>query len=86
MTTPVNRYELGVSPFGVYDMAGNVWEWCLNEEPSSGKNSKTAEDIHRAVRGGSFISAPQRAQTTFHFYLNPVYLYATIGFRIVCHP
>lgn len=31
-TTPVNRYHSGVSPYGVYDMCGNTWEWCSNRD------------------------------------------------------
>ncbi len=26
-TSPVNKYEVGISPFGVYGLSGNVWEW-----------------------------------------------------------
>ena len=30
-TTPVDRYQSGASPYGVYDLCGNVWEWCRSE-------------------------------------------------------
>lgn len=80
-TTPVGRYPKGASPYEVLDMAGNVWEWCLNTE--YGGNSALTSDAVRAVKGGSFIGAYHRARSTFRFYLNPLSRYATIGFRLV---
>lgn len=83
-TTPVARYSGGVSPYGVYDMAGNVWEWCLNTTPQQLEETRRAtEELPRAVRGGSYISAADRARANFHYYLNPVYRYKTIGFRVM---
>lgn len=92
MTSVVMRYKNGVSPFNVYDMAGNVWEWCLDAKPQSDKIMSPSDllDItthnERAVFGGSFVSAYQRSQTTFHYHLDPLCYHATIGFRVVQKP
>lgn len=92
MTSLVMRYGNGVSPYNVYDMAGNVWEWCLNAKTKQEQaaNSLTVDEQidvtllgERAVFGGSFVSAYQRSQISFHYYLDPLCYHATIGFRIV---
>lgn len=80
MTTLVTRYPNGVSPYGVYDMAGNVWEWCCDSRipPRSAE-----EKQKRIVRGGSYIGPHQRAHVAFQFELEPESYHASIGFRIV---
>ena len=79
MTTPVDRYAKGTSPYGIYDMAGNVWEWTLNTaSPSEG-----GRDRRRAVAGGSFVSTGDRAQTSCRYYLDPRVGYSSIGIRLV---
>ena len=78
-TTPVERYQLGASPYGVYDMAGNVWEWTVNTAAAA----EAGRDFRRAVAGGSFVSPCDRAHTTFRYYLDPRVRYSSIGIRLV---
>jgi formylglycine-generating enzyme required for sulfatase activity len=60
-TTPVDQYPVGASPYGVFDMAGNVWEWTssvLTDYPyrmDDGREDVTSR-AHRVLRGGSFYS------------------------------
>ncbi len=81
MTSEVMRYGAGVSPYGVYDMAGNVWEWCLN---SSYDDADVAAEKPRGVHGGSFMSPYERAQNHSYLPLNPESHFGSIGFRLVC--
>jgi formylglycine-generating enzyme required for sulfatase activity len=55
-TTPVGIYLLGATPDGIFDMAGNVWEWCssLWDEGQEGRGKNVARDPRRVLRGGSW--------------------------------
>jgi formylglycine-generating enzyme required for sulfatase activity len=59
-TTPVGAYPNGASPYGVLDMAGNVWEWTRSLEksypydPDDGREDPEAAGA-RVVRGGAFL-------------------------------
>ncbi|HEX2907917.1 MAG TPA: SUMF1/EgtB/PvdO family nonheme iron enzyme [Phototrophicaceae bacterium] len=81
MTTLVTRYTHGVSPYGVYDLAGNVWEWCLDGPPIA--DNQTHEGKKYFVRGGSHISPYQRAHAAFRYTLAPEIYHSSIGFRVV---
>lgn len=56
-TTAVGMYPAGVTQQGVLDMAGNVWEWCLNTYVDAG--TTITQRGKRVVRGGSWNSIPE---------------------------
>jgi formylglycine-generating enzyme required for sulfatase activity len=88
-TAPVGSFPRGASPFGIEDMAGNVWEWCLDfYEPYKGKertNPRSNLTVGRRIyRGGSWKSRASSLRTTARNFNVPEYSANDVGFRIVC--
>ena len=88
--------DVGIFPpnaFGLYDMHGNVWEWCQdvwhrNYEgaPTDGSPWETGGDNSRSpLRGGSWINNPNQCRSAYRNYIyRRDYHGDLIGFRIVC--
>lgn len=60
-TMAVGMYPRGATPLGVMDMAGNLWEWCLNtyENPAAPESRDINDtDGRRVFRGGSWYDRP----------------------------
>ena len=81
-TTAVGIYPQGVSPYGVLDMAGNVWEWCLNEYDQPERKG-TESEANRVVRGGSWLVSQGVARCAVRYRTQPDFRYYYYGFRVV---
>ncbi len=78
-TTPVTYYEgKGDSPFGVVDMAGNVWEWCSTMY-NTGRDNLKGTDV-RVLRGGSWVNADS-FRAVDRDWFNPHNWGSNYGFR-----
>lgn len=96
-TTPVGSYP--ANPFGLYDMSGNVWEWCndwYGEEyyaQCEQERKKTGKPVHnprgpengryRVLRGGSWDNRAYRLRCANRNRINPRVRIGNSGFRCV---
>jgi len=85
-TSPVGSYKGGKSPYGAYEMTGNVWEWVADwygsyaagtiknpQGPSTGE--------YRALRGGSWYNAEKDIRSSNRLRNSPSFSNSLIGFR-----
>jgi formylglycine-generating enzyme required for sulfatase activity len=86
-TAPIGSFPAGHSPYGLQDMAGNVWEWVADRygaydarEATNPRGPATGEE--RVVRGGSWNGAqPAWIRPTFRFHAPASNRTYGIGFR-----
>jgi formylglycine-generating enzyme required for sulfatase activity len=88
-TTAVGSYQ--PNAFGLYDMHGNVWEWCQDWYGSY--TAGTAVDppgpptgTARVLRGGSWYYRATLCRSADRYSYSPTFVYSSFGFRVVLAP
>ena len=94
-TAPVGSFPDGASPYGILDLAGNVWEWCEDIEDEafyeSGptrnpKNTHRAKLSHHVMRGGSWMYEASSLRTFARIGFEARYRFGGGGFRCARTP
>lgn len=88
--SPMGNYPDGVSPYGVYDMAGNVWEW-VNDWYQSDYYATLGDNLSnpqgpsngdtRALRGGAWDGIRTNVRSADRNHVDPTSTSLSLGFR-----
>ena len=86
-TVPVGQFESNA--FGLFDMHGNVLEWCedrwhnrYHEAPADGCVRTDGNGGRRVIRGGSWYSDPEFLRSAYRIWGSPDYRNYSLGFRL----
>jgi formylglycine-generating enzyme required for sulfatase activity len=91
---PVGSFEVGRSPFGLYDATGNVAEWVMDDymgdyyqkTPYRDPPGPKTDDVFKVIRGGSWRESRLGARVTKRFSAKMWRTDATVGFRCAKDP
>ena len=91
-TTPVDHFKVA-NEFGLFDMHGNVREWCANVFRESFSRARPGgtpwyeiEGQYRVLRGGSWRNEPRRCRSAYRNRNLPEFRSNYFGFRVACSP
>jgi formylglycine-generating enzyme required for sulfatase activity len=96
-TSAVGCFPAGVSPYGIEDMSGNVWEWTRSVwgtypyptnavERAKRESLEVREGVRRVRRGGAFFSSPRSVRCTIRLGSGPYPHGGGMGCRAVLRP
>jgi sulfatase modifying factor 1 len=90
-TDHVGGHPEAVNAFGVYDMQGNVWEWCADwygpypkDKVSDPTGPKTG--VWKVMRGGSWYNHGSRCRAACRYVNFPEDMHSDLGFRVAMSP
>jgi formylglycine-generating enzyme required for sulfatase activity/uncharacterized caspase-like protein len=90
-TTPVGSYKVA-NAFGLYDMHGNVWEWCADRWQENYKGAPTdgsawlkgSQEEECIQRGGCWLSFSMYGRSAYRVKNAPNFADRNLGFRVCC--
>lgn len=77
----VGSHLMGASPFGIYDMSGNVEEWVADWYAETASDLSPRAGASHVLRGGGWLSAPSAAKTTSRNWGSAREMGPNVGFR-----